>query len=31
VLYIETFSEGDTKPFILYQGGSLNTGTCEQL
>ena len=31
VLYIETFEEGDIKPFILYQGGSLNTGTCEQL
>jgi len=31
VLYIQTFEEGDIKPFILYQGGSLNTGTCEQL
>ena len=31
VLYIQTFAEGDIKPFILYQGGSLNTGTCEQL
>lgn len=31
VLYIQTFAESDVKPFILYQGGSLNTGTCEQL
>jgi len=31
VLYIQTFKEGDIKPFILYQGGSLNTGTCERL
>ena len=31
VLYIQTFEEGNIKPFVLYQGGSLNTGTCEKL
>lgn len=31
VLYIETYAEGEEKPFILYWMDFLFTGTCEQL
>ena len=31
ILYIEQFADGELKPFILYQGGSFETGTCEKL
>ena len=31
ILYIQQFADSELKPFILYWGGSFDTGTCEQL